>query len=323
MSARFEHVDDRFDEWLAQLERRQLADLRLAEVTRALRALSSAYVERRRTAGRGAPLEGRGKRAAFALFYAPLHYLATLHVVQSIDPALTPPPSTIVDLGCGSGAAGAAWAVAAGSTSRVIGIDRHPWAVEEARWTYRTLRLNGGTRQGDAAHVPPVKPGGAIVAAYLLNELTEAGRTRLEDQLLAAAERGVRVLVLEPIARGIAPWWTATAARFSAAGGRADEWRFRVELPPLLTTLDRAAGLRHDELTVRSLWLPGQTTLCVLSSGFCKRHHERTSIRQRRITSAVSTHHHGDRRCLRRHRHESAVHRSRMLLRRARRRGHA
>jgi hypothetical protein len=63
------------------------------------------------------------------------------------------------------------------------------------------------------------------------------------------------VLVLEPIARGIAPWWPAAAARFSEAGGRADEWRFPIELPSVLKTLDRAAGLRHDELTVRSLWL--------------------------------------------------------------------
>jgi hypothetical protein len=264
---RFEHADERFDEWIAALEQRHLADLRIAEVTRALRALSSMYVERRQTGlrsssfggqavGRG-PLDGAGKRAAFALFYAPLHYLATLHVVRSLDRSLIPPPSTIVDLGCGSGAAGASWAVAAGSTSRVIGIDRHPWAVEEARWTYRMLRLNGVTRRGDATHIPALKPGCAIVAAYLLNELPGVHRDRVQDHLITAGRRGIRVLVLEPIARAIAPWWPATAARFSEAGGRADEWRFPIELPSLLKTLDRAAGLRHNELTVRSLWLPG------------------------------------------------------------------
>src|SRR6266511_1038147 len=36
-----------FDHWVSELEKRHLADLRIAEVTRALRALSSAYVERR------------------------------------------------------------------------------------------------------------------------------------------------------------------------------------------------------------------------------------------------------------------------------------
>jgi hypothetical protein len=39
-------------------------------------------------------------------------------------------------------------------------------------------------------------------------------------------------------------------------GGRADEWRFRVELPERLALMDRAAGLDHRELTGRSLWLP-------------------------------------------------------------------
>jgi hypothetical protein len=34
-------------EWVAALEERHLADLRVPEVTKALRALSSAYVERR------------------------------------------------------------------------------------------------------------------------------------------------------------------------------------------------------------------------------------------------------------------------------------
>jgi len=41
------------------------------------------------------------------------------------------------------------------------------------------------------------------------------------------------------------------------AGGRTDEWRFREPLPPLLQILDKAAGLDHRELTVRSMWLPG------------------------------------------------------------------
>ena len=91
----------------------------------------------------------------------------------------------------------------------------------------------------------------------MLNELPADVRARAEEQLFAAAVRGARVLILEPIARGIAPWWDQTARRASAAGGRADEWRFTVELPPLLRTLDKAAGLNHRELTVRSIWLPG------------------------------------------------------------------
>jgi hypothetical protein len=67
----------------------------------------------------------------------------------------------------------------------------------------------------------------------------------------------VRVLVIEPIARGVTPWWDRTAARIAAAGGRADEWRFPVDLPRPLRLLDKAAGLDHRELTARSLYCSG------------------------------------------------------------------
>jgi hypothetical protein len=245
-----------FEHWVAALEQRHLADLRVPEVTRALRALSSTYVERRPTIARGGPLDSAGKRAAFALFYAPLHFLATTHVVQAVR-GHEPPPTAILDIGCGTGAAGAAWAVSAASRPTVSGLDRHSWASDEARWTYRELGLHGTARQGDASRLPIMKAGSAAIAAYVLNELAADARMRVEDQLFAAAGRGVRILILEPIARGIAPWWDDTARRAAGAGGRADEWRFEVDLPPLLQTLDKAAGLNHRELTARSIWLPG------------------------------------------------------------------
>lgn len=239
--------------WNSEAEKRYLADLRPAEVARALRALSSAYVERRHAVASG--LDSAGKRAAFALYYAPLHFAATAHVVNALG-AAAPPPHTIVDLGCGTGAAGAAWAHAAGGTPAITGIDRHPWAASEARWTYRALGLHGQARPGDATALPHVKPGGAIVAAYLLNELAPDLRQRLETRLLDAAAQGARVLVLEPIARAITPWWNETAARVVAAGGRTDEWVFDTNLPPSTALLGKAAGLNSREMKVRSLYLP-------------------------------------------------------------------
>jgi hypothetical protein len=246
-----------FADWLAALEARHLADLRVQEVTRALRALSAAYVERRQ-GGRDRPavqgtLDSAGKRAAFALFYAPLHFLTTYLVVLKSG-AATPPPPHILDIGCGTGAAGAAWAVAAGSASSVTGLDRHPWAVDEARRTYKHFGLDGRAKQGDVTRLPPVRPGSAILAAYVLNELPEAARRLAEDQLFTAATAGVQILVLEPIARGVAPWWDAMVTRFAAVGGRAGESRFAVDLPPMLRLFDKAAGLNHRELTVRSLY---------------------------------------------------------------------
>jgi hypothetical protein len=251
-----------FRRWLAALEARHLADLRLQEVTRALRALSSAYVERRGGAGVRGALDSAGKRAAFALFYAPLHFLATYLVVRALG-ADRPAPRAILDIGCGTGAAGAAWAVAGGGIPPVTGIDRHPWAVAEATWTYRQLGLRGRARQSDAGRLPPLTAGSATVAAYVLNELPDATRERLETRLVEAAARGVRVLIIEPIARGASPWWADARSRFDAAGGRGDQWRFAVDLPPPLGLLDQAAGLDHRELTARSLYCscePGTKT---------------------------------------------------------------
>ena len=197
-----------------------------------------------------------GKRAAFALFYAPLHFMATSLAVRTLN-ADVPRPRTIVDIGCGTGAAGAAWAIAARGTPSVVGFDHHPWAVTETRWTYRQLGLAGHARRGDLARLPPLSSDAAVVAAYVLNELTAALRAKVEDQLLEAAGRGTRVLLIEPIARSITPWWSRTAARFVAVGGRADEWRFAVDLPPLVQLLDKSAGLDHRTLTLRSLYCAG------------------------------------------------------------------
>jgi hypothetical protein len=181
-------LSDLLTAWNTLADARYLAELRPAEVARALRALSSAYVERRHAVASG--LESAGKRAAFALYYAPLHMTATAHVVRALDAA-----------------------------------------------------------------VPPPRSGDAIVAAYLLNELAPDVRRHLEDRLLDAASRGARVLVLEPIARAITPWWNESAARVVAAGGRADEWELETELPSSTALLGKAAGLNSRELKVRTLYL--------------------------------------------------------------------
>src|SRR5882762_8350636 len=128
-----------FEQWMAALEERHLADLTFPQIARALRALSSTYVERRGRLAEGGALDGAGKRAAFALFYGPLHYLLVRAIVGSLPQALQEmdAPPTLLDLGCGTGAAGAAWAASCATAPRVIGIDRHQWAVAEAARTYR------------------------------------------------------------------------------------------------------------------------------------------------------------------------------------------
>lgn len=242
------------ERWLAALERRHLGELTFQEAARALRALSSCYVERRSRLASGAALESRGKRAAFALFYGPLHFFVVRDVVRGLGASI-PSIRHLVDLGCGTGAAGAAWALQAGCP-RIQGIDRNPWALAEARWTYRQLTLAGRVVQADLARIPlQPGPGTGILAAYSVNELAESPRRALSDALRLAATRRARILIVEPIARRSAPWWAEWVRAAREAGGRADEWRFPASLPPLQRQLARAAGLEPNELTARSiLW---------------------------------------------------------------------
>ena len=243
-----------FDAWLSSLEARHLGDLTFAELSRSLRALSATYVERRQKLVEGAALAGRGKRAAFALFYGPLHYMLIAEIVRAL-PGGTRAVSTLIDLGCGTGAAGAAWASAMTPAPRVVGIDIHPWAIREAGDTYRAFGVAATTRQGDVATAHLPKGRTAILAAFTLNELPEASRDALLTQLVVRALRGDRLLIVEPLAGGAARWWNRWRDTVERAGGRADEWRFRLELPAIVAKLDRAAGLNHREITGRSLWL--------------------------------------------------------------------
>jgi hypothetical protein len=166
--------------------------------------------------------------------------------------------SAIVDLGCGTGSAGAGWALES-RTSRVSGIDRHPWAVLEATWTYRTLDLRGRARQGDFSRALLRAVGGSgIVAAYAINETAADRREHLQKSLVEAHREGASVLIVEPIARSIAPWWEQWRRAFAEEGGRSDEWRFPADLPSRQRALARAAGLDPQELTARSLWLCGR-----------------------------------------------------------------
>lgn len=242
------------DPWLAALEARHLANLTRSELTRSLRALSSCYVERREKLAGGAALEGAGKRAAFALFYGPLHFLTVDAVVRALG-VNTKPLSTIHDLGCGTGVGGAAWALACAAPPAVLGIDRSAWAVAEANWTYHQLGVRGRAKAGDVVRDFQISgfPNSPILLAYTVNELPAATRSALLEKLVAATRQGASLLIVEPIARRDKEWWPEWETRLGAEGGRADEWRFRSHLPPTLRQIAKGAGLDPRELTARSI----------------------------------------------------------------------
>ena len=241
-----------FSTWITALDDRHLAGLTLPEVGRALRALSSCYVERRSRLAEGAALEGAGKRAAFALFYAPLHFQTTAHIVHELEARRV---SEVLDLGCGTGAAGAAWALATAGLARVTGFDRSAWAVAEANWSYQQFGLLGRAARQDLTRVQ-LRPrrGLGILAAYAINELSDSARAAVLPRLVDAGRRGATVLVIEPIARRLAPWWGGWESAFTAAGGRADEWRLPSTLPARQRQLAKSAGLNPQELTARTLF---------------------------------------------------------------------
>ncbi|HEX2310353.1 MAG TPA: methyltransferase [Vicinamibacterales bacterium] len=246
--------------WLRAAEERYLADLTFAEVTRALRALSSCYVERRARLAQGAALDGAGKRAAFALFYAPLHALVTLRIVEAIGARLQS-RTTLVDLGCGTGAASGAWALAAGASVSIEGVDRSAWAVREASWTWRTLGVRGRATRADVTRARTPRGPAAWLAAFTANELSCDAGQELRDTMVAASVAGQAILVIEPLAGAVTPWWDDWADAFRRVGGRRDEWRFPGLLPDIVARFDRAAGLRHQELTARTIYVPQRTTM--------------------------------------------------------------
>ena len=245
-------VDAVAESWLRAAEERYLADLTFSELTRALRAVSSCYVERRPRLASGAALGTAGKRAAFALYYGPLHYVT----MTALAGALGGPAQDrrlVVDLGCGTGASGAAWARAGGDA--VAGYDLNAWAVAEARWTYGALGVRGTATRAAVERVRwPARPA-LILAAYVLNELPAPAREHTLTRLLEAADHGHQILVVEPIARRAAPWWPSWEKAIGERGGRADEWRFALARPDVIARLDRATGLDHRELTARTLSL--------------------------------------------------------------------
>ncbi len=244
-----------FESWFPRLWERHSTELTFREIRKAVQALSRGYVETRGKHVSGA-LASAGKRAGFAVFYGPLHFLLLRNICIELEISGRT-YDRIVDLGCGTGVGGAACALEARNQPEIVGIDRNIWAVREAEWTYRAFGLHGNARTGDI--IRTVLPGqrSVIVAAFVANELNTGDRDRLKKTLLETASRGGAVLVTEPIARRLTPWWNEWAHAFQSAGGRNDDWRFEAALPDRLKLMDKAAGLDHRELTGRSLWLPG------------------------------------------------------------------
>jgi hypothetical protein len=258
-------TEDPVAAWMKALRERHVEPLGRPAFLKAVRALSVRYVERRQTLSGRSAIDSAGKRAAFAAFFAPFHFLATSLIVQQVG-LDDGPLDSIVDLGCGTGVAGAAWALAMTERPSLTGIDVNPWAVEETNWTWRMLRLNGRARRGDVLktclrmrHVSRRSSlaGTGIVLGWTVNELSDESRRALLPALLDLARQDASVLVVEPIARRVTPWWDEWAATFGEARGVARDENWEIGMSEEWADLARDAGFRHESLSVRSLSVRG------------------------------------------------------------------
>ncbi|MFQ5698016.1 MAG: methyltransferase domain-containing protein [Myxococcota bacterium] len=241
------------DAWIAAARGRYAPPLTFSEVRRGVQALSSLYVERRgqgRLAARAA--DGAAKRCALASYYAPLHFLSVCAALDAIEAAS--PPDRILDLGCGTGAAGAAAARSLAPRAAVLGLDASAWALGEARHTYRAFGIAGRTRRGRVPQaLPKPRRGDWWVAGWIVNELSRADREELLATIHGALDLGVSLLVLEPLSLRTSPWWPQWRAALEPHGARERLVRTPIARPDWIEALDRATRLDHRTLGARVL----------------------------------------------------------------------
>jgi methylase of polypeptide subunit release factors len=208
--------------WIAALEQRALKEVTSVELARAIRALSQWYVQKRDRLSGEVVFGGAGKRAAFSLYYGLLHFCLVRELISALG--LTDSrPTQVVDLGCGTGVAGAALALSVASVPQIYGYELSPWASAEARWTLHMLGLAGRVWRRDLLAAPlQGRVGTTVVAAFAVNELATARRERLQHALARAVRSGARLLVVEPVAKSLTPWWDSWQQLFCGLGGRAD-----------------------------------------------------------------------------------------------------
>ena len=250
-------LERRLQGWIEAAAARE--PLTFPEIRRGVRALSARYVEGRGEHGVvSSALGGAGLRAAFTTYYAPLHFLTAFAAALSLPAAWRAGIERVIDLGAGTGAVGAALALATGGAP-VLALDRAAWALGEARRTFTALGVAGRTRRAELpTGVPSLRPGDLLTAGFVLNECRESTRERLLRLLARALDAGARVLVLEPLARGAAPWWDEAAAALAPAGAAEALMKWEIERPDWIERLDDAAGLDHREIGARVLWGPAQ-----------------------------------------------------------------
>lgn len=244
-----------FDEWLESTLGRYLPPLNFTELRKGVQAISSLYVERRlegRIAARA--VEGVGKRAALATYYSALHFLTIHHAIRMLGKETFNDVNRVVDLGCGCGASGAAAATLIPGPPVMLGIDRSGWALEEVPRTWGAFGLTGRWIRGEAPLAAP-RPvaGDLVVFGWCLSEMDEADRAASFKYLAGALRKGSALLIAEPLAGRILPWWKDWQEELALEGIRGEVIRVAIDRPLFIQDMDKASGLDHQVLGCRIL----------------------------------------------------------------------
>jgi SAM-dependent methyltransferase len=185
-------------------------------------------------------LDDRITRAAYAAYFAPANAEKTARVLRElawVDPGLLRRPSLrIIDLGCGTGAAGLGMAAAleaAGASPRVTyeGLDVSSSALAHARWFLGeavpawSLQVSGGDLGQPAGTAPGRAKAGAdlVLLADALNEAAlpqpdpAATGADVVRRALALAAPGGYLVVIEPALRSLTRLLHAVRDRLLAA----------------------------------------------------------------------------------------------------------
>lgn len=253
-----EHLRPDLESWVEQESARALADLRFPDVRRAVQALSTLYVQKRSRGGLDRRAgDGAGKRAAFASYYAPLHFMGAAVAADVVRLSDACGVTEVVDLGCGTGAVGAAVARLLPGSPPVTGVDANASAVRVCARTFQALKVRGRARVGRLpGALPRVRPGAVVVAGWSLNELGDADRAAVLGSLEAVVARGGGLFVVEPLSTRAVPWWPRLQARFPAA--LTTEFREPIERPDWIRRLDEATRLDHRDAKGRVMWVAPQ-----------------------------------------------------------------
>jgi SAM-dependent methyltransferase len=244
-----------FDRWSDATLARHVPPLTFTELRKGVQALVQLYSIRPASqARRERAHEGASKRAAQATYFAQLHFLAVHHALVMLDGAETfGRVDRVVDLGCGTGGAGAAAALTLPGQPLVEGIDRSGWALEAARATWSDLGLTGRARRATLPRaLARQEPGTLICLAWVLDELQRSERDALLRTVRASLHRGAGLAVVEPAGRPPG-WWGAWADALAPLGVRDELIRVSIERPRLVRELDRAARLDHQVIGARLL----------------------------------------------------------------------